>query len=40
MQFDSLPDFLNAQQFKTFVEGLNQVKEMILLLIKLSDLNI
>ncbi len=26
MQFDSLPDFLNAQQFKTFVEGLNQVK--------------
>jgi len=26
MNFDSLPDFLNAQQFKTFVEGLNQVK--------------
>ena len=26
MNFDSLPDYLNAQQFKTFVEGLNQVK--------------
>ena len=26
MQFDSLPDYLNAQQFKTFIEGLNQVK--------------
>jgi hypothetical protein len=26
MQFDSLPDNLNAQQFKSLIEGLNQVK--------------
>ena len=26
MNFDSLPDHLNAQQFKSFIEGLNQVK--------------
>jgi hypothetical protein len=26
LNFDSLPDYLNAQQFKSFIEGLNQVK--------------